>query len=121
MAAARSPKSKAKKPIKKSVTKQKKHRAAKQREYEKKRPKTYRPRIHLPPGSYMILPFMKKEPVVKKELDIVENQDVEKPVVIKKEPRELQEKQPVENPPSDGEALSVRYVCLCGFCSGCCH
>ena len=120
MAAARSPKSKAKKPIKKSVTKQKKHRAAKQREYEKKRPKTYRPRIHLPPGSYMILPFMKKEPVVKKELDIVENQDVEKPVVIKKEPGE-QQKQPVENTASDSEAPSVQTGCLCWFCFGYCY
>ena len=121
MAAARSPKSKAKKPSKKSVTQKKKHRKSKQRQYEKNRARDYRPRLRLPPGSYMILPVVKKEPILKKEPDlIVENQDVEKPVVIKKEPRELQEKQPVENPPSDGEALSVRYVCLCGFCSGCC-
>ena len=60
-----------KKPMKKSVKQQKKHRAAKQREYEQKRPRgDYRPRIRLAPGSYVILPIVKAEPVVKKEPNI---------------------------------------------------
>ena len=69
MAAARSPKSKAKKPSKKSVTQKKKHRKSKQRQYEKNRARDYRPRLRLPPGSYMILPVVKKEPILKKEPD----------------------------------------------------
>ena len=69
----------------------------------------------------MILPVVKKEPILKKEPDlIVENQDVEKPVVIKKEPGE-QQKQPVENTASDSEAPSVQNGCLCWFCFGYCY
>ena len=101
-----------KKPMKKSVRQQKKHRAAKQREYEQKRPRgDYRPRIRLAPGSYVILPIVKAEPVVKKEPDIsAGNQPLEKPVIIKKEPAELQAKQSMDNTSSNGRALRTEWV-----------
>ena len=80
----------------------------KQKGYELNRPQTWRPRLRLPPGSYVILKFSKEEP----DVDLL-TAPIKKEPVVKKEPKTAINREPEKTNSQELKALQVSCVIIC--------
>ena len=122
------PKRAAKKGKAGKMTKKEAHSAKQKCQYESRRPKCWRPRLHLPPGKYMVLPVLEKaqedvlikrellavkdEPAIKKELDDKHTATEVQPVIKK----ELDGNLTVKHVMKDRQLNSRPCLSMCQTC-----